>query len=81
VAGWLLLRRHDRLPVVAALVVGLASAVAVVLSVYLRVPRGGPFPELYEPSVPRLDASAVAAAVAAAGAGLLLAVRRRRRVP
>jgi hypothetical protein len=49
VAGWLLLRRRDRLPLVAALAVGLASTAAVVLSVYVRVPALGPLPELYEP--------------------------------
>jgi hypothetical protein len=82
VAAWLLLRRRDRLPLAVALVIGLASAVAVVLSVYVRVPAIGPLPELYEPVWYRdKAASAVAAGVAAAGAAVLLGAGRRRQVP
>jgi hypothetical protein len=44
VAGWLLLRRRDRLPLLVALVLAAASTAAVVLSVYVRVPAVGPLP-------------------------------------
>ena len=82
VAGWLLVRRRDRLPLLAALAVGVASAAAVILSVYVRLPAVGPFPELYEPVwYDRKTASAVTATIAALGAVVLLAVQRRRQVP
>lgn len=80
VAGWLLLRRRDRLPVVAALLLALASTTAVVLSVYVRVPALGPLPELYEPV---WYAPKAVSAAASAVAGLLAAVLlgRRRALP
>ncbi len=82
VAAWLLVRRRDRPPLTAALAVGLASALAVMLSVYVRVPGIGPLPELYEPVwYDRKAVSAVAAGVAAVVAAALLAVQRRRPVP
>jgi hypothetical protein len=82
VAGWLLLRRRDRLPLLVALVLAAASTAAVVLSVYVRVPAVGPLPELYEPVwYPEKSASAVAAAVAAVLSGLLLAGSRSRGLP
>ena len=81
VAGWLLVRRRDRAPLVAALLVGAASAAAVVLSVYVRVPAIGPFPELHEPVwYAEKVASAGTALLAAAGAAALLARARRGRV-
>lgn len=77
VALWLLLRRRDRLPLLAATAVGLASAVAVVLSVYVRIPALGPLPELYEPVwYDAKLAAAAAASAAAAAAGILLARER-----
>jgi hypothetical protein len=82
VAGWLLLRRRDRLPLLVALVLAAASTAAVVLSVYVRVPAVGPLPELYEP-VWYLEkaAAAVAAALAAVLAGLLLGRSRSTALP
>jgi hypothetical protein len=81
VALWLLVRRRDRLAVLAALAVGLASALAVVLSVYVRLPAIGPLPELYEPVWYRDKVvSAVAAGLAAAGAAVLLARALRARL-
>lgn len=71
-AAWLLVRR-TRPPLLAALGVAAVSTLAVVLSVYVRVPALGPLPELYEPVWYRAKAvSAVASAVAAALAGTLL---------
>ena len=79
VATWLLLRRRDRLPLLAALLVGAASTAAVVLSVYVRVPAVGPLPELYEPVwYAEKTASALASAVAAVVA---VAVLLRKQVP
>lgn len=76
VAGLLLLRR-DRLPVVGALLLALASTAAVVLSVYVQVPALGPLPELYEPVWYTQKAlSAGASAVAAVLAAVLLRCRR-----
>ena len=68
VAGWVLVRRA-RTALAAAAIVGLASLLALVLSVYVRVPSFGPFPVLYEPYWygPKVVA-AVAAAVAVVGA-------------
>lgn len=81
VAAWLLPARGSWLPELAALLVGLASAVAVVLSVYVRIPPLGPLPEIYEPIwYAEKTASAVTAALAAAGAAALLAARRRTRL-
>lgn len=77
VAGWLLLRRRARPPLVAALLLALASTAAVVLSVYVRVPALGPLPELYEPVWYAQKAlSAAASAVAALLAAVLLGWRR-----
>lgn len=47
-AAAVLVLRH-RLALALAVVVALASTVAVVSSVYVRVPALGPLPELYEP--------------------------------
>ena len=63
-AGWVLLGR-GRAPLVVAALVGLASLLALVLSVYVRLPSFGPFPVLYEPF---WYAPKVVAAVAAAAA-------------
>ena len=82
VAAWLLARRRGRAPLLAAGAVGLASALAVVLSVYVRLPALGPLPELYEPVwYPEKVLSAVVAALVAAGALLLLGRERRHRLP
>lgn len=82
VALWLLLARRSWLPELAALAVALPSAVAVVLSVYVRLPAIGPFPEVYEPVwYAEKYASAATAALAAVGAATFLALRRRRPVP
>lgn len=82
VAIWLLVARRSWLPELAALLVGLPSAVAVVLSVYVRVPAIGPLPEVYEPIwYAEKVASAITAGLAAAGAAGLLAVRRRAAFP
>lgn len=77
VALWLAVR-PSRLAAVAALGVGAASLLALVLSVYVRLPAVGPFPVLYEPEwYPEKVAAAAAAAVAAVAAAGLLAARRR----
>ena len=82
VAIWLLVTRRSWLPELAALLVALPSAVAVVLSVYVRVPAIGPLPEVYEPIwYAEKVASAITAGIAAAGAAGLLAVRRRAALP
>lgn len=82
VGGWLLLRRRDRVPALAALVVGAGSFVALVVSTYVSVPALGPLPELYEPIwYDRKIASAVAAAVAALAAGAVLECLQRTRRP
>jgi hypothetical protein len=82
VAGWLVVRRRDRLPLLAALLVGAASTAAVVLSVYVRVPALGPLPELYEPVwYAEKNASALASALAALGAAALLGRSRSGQVP
>jgi hypothetical protein len=80
VAGWVLVRPRRAAFAVAALV-GLGSLLALVLSVYVRVPSFGPFPVLYEPYWygPKVVA-AVAAAVAAA-AGLAAVVIHRTATP
>ena len=82
VGGWVLVQRRARLALLAALAVGLGSMLAVVLSVYVRLPAVGPLPELYEPVwYAEKVASAVAAGLAAAGALLLLGRLRRHPVP
>ena len=82
VAGWLVVDRRSARPVVAALLLGVASAAAVVLSVYVRLPAIGPLPEVYEPVwYAEKVTSAITAGVAAAGAAALLAVRRRAALP
>jgi hypothetical protein len=74
-AVWLLVR-GARWALVAAAVVGFASLLALVSSVYVRVPAFGPFPVLYEPYwyAPKVVA-AVAAAVAGGSAGAALVSR------
>lgn len=82
VALWLLLRRRDRVPALAALVVGAGSFLALVVSTYVRVPSLGPLPELHEPVwYDTKVASAVAAAVAALAAAAVLVRLRRSRLP
>ena len=78
VAVWVALRA-ETLAVLAALAVAAASLVALVLSVYVRLPSFGPFPVLYEP-VWYADkvAAAVAAAVATVAALAAFALRRGR---
>lgn len=73
VALWVLVR-GDRLCWVAVLLVGVASLVALVLSVYVKIPSIGPFPALYEPL---WYAEKVVAAVSAGAAAIvaLVAVR------
>ena len=77
VAIWVAVRA-ETLAVLAALAVAAGSLVALVLSVYVKIPSIGPLPVLYEP-VWYADkvAAAVAAAVATAAALAALAVRRR----
>lgn len=70
VALWVLVR-GDRWSWVAVLVVGLASLVALVLSVYVRIPSIGPFPVLYEPL---WYAEKVVAAVSAGAAAVVALV-------
>jgi membrane associated rhomboid family serine protease len=77
VAAWLVLRRRDRLPLLAAALVALASTAAVVLSVYVRLPALGPFPELYEPVWYRDKAVSAAASALAAALALALLSRRQ----
>lgn len=82
VAGWLLVRRRGTAPVLAALLVATASAAAVVLSVYVRLPAIGPFPEIYEPVwYAEKWASAGTAVLAALGAAVMLVRHRHRQVP
>ena len=71
VALWLLVR-PSRAAWLAALGVGAVSLLALVLSVYVRIPAIGPFPVLYEPlwygeKLAAAAAAAVAAAASAAG--------------
>ena len=76
VAVWVALR-PEPLAVLAALAVAAASLLALVLSVYVRLPSFGPFPVLYEPVwYGDKVAAAVAAAVATAAALGALALRR-----
>ena len=77
VAAWLVLRRGDRLPLLAAAAVALVSTAAVVLSVYVRLPAVGPFPELYEPVW--YGDKALSAAASALATALALALLGRRR--
>ena len=82
VAAWLLVQRRASLPVLAALAVGAASALAVILSVYVRIPAIGPFPEIYEPVwYAEKWASAGTALLAALGAAVLLRRERSGSVP
>jgi hypothetical protein len=68
-AGWVLVR-PGRLALSAAAGVGFGSLLALVLSVYVRLPSVGPFPVLYEPYWYGLKVvAAVAAAVAVGTAG------------
>ena len=77
VAVWLLVRA-GRPAWVGAGLVGLASLLALVLSVYVQIPAIGPLPAMYEPIwYPEKVVSAVAAGLAAAAA--LLALGRRHR--
>ena len=48
VAIWVLVR-GDRIALLAGLLVGGASFLALILSVYVEIPSIGPFPTLYEP--------------------------------
>jgi hypothetical protein len=76
VAVWVALR-GETLALLAALAVAAGSLVALVLSVYVRVPSIGPFPVLYEPLwYGEKVAAAVAAAVASVAALAALALRR-----
>ncbi len=70
VALWVLVR-PSRLAWLAVLAVGAASLLALVLSVYVRIPSVGPFPVLYEPL---WYGAKVVAAVAAGAAAVLAAV-------
>jgi len=79
---WLLAQRTARPPVLAALLLAVLSTLAVVLSVYVRLPALGPLPELYEPVwYAEKAVAAVAAGVAAALALLLLSRGRSGPVP
>ncbi len=75
-----LLVRPGRVVWFAAAAVGLASLLAVVVTVYVAVPAFGPFPRIFEPIwYGEKVAAALAAgvALAAALAGLALAARER----
>jgi len=63
-----------------ATLVGLGSALATTLSVYVRIPPLGPFPEIYEPVWydEKLLAAVTAAVAAVLGAALLAAGRAER---
>ena len=77
VAVWVALRAEP-LALLAALAVAAGSLLALVLSVYVRLPSFGPFPVLYEPLwYGEKVAAAVAAAVATAAALAGLALGRR----
>lgn len=78
VALWVLLR-GDRPAWFAVALVGLASFVALVLSVYVQVPAIGPFPSLYEP-IWYADkvVAAASAGLAAVTASVALPRARRR---
>ena len=70
----------EKIAVLAALAVAAGSLLALVLSVYVRLPSFGPFPVLYEPVwYGEKVAAAVAAAVATVTALAALALRRRPR--
>ncbi len=80
-----LLFRASRVVWLAAAAVGLASLLAVVVTVYVAVPALGPLPRIFEPiwyGEKVVAAVAAGTALTVAGAGLLLAVpprvRRRR---
>ena len=77
VALWVALR-SDRLALLAAAAVGGASLLALVSSVYVRLPAFGPFPVLYEPAwYGEKVVATVSAAVAAVLALAALALGRR----
>ena len=77
-ALWVLVR-PSRLAWLAVLAVGVASLLALVLSVYVRIPSVGPFPVLYEPLwYGDKVVAAVAAGVAAVAAVVALAAAGRR---
>lgn len=82
VAVWVLLS-SGRLAKLAALAVAAGSLLALVLSVYVRLPSFGPFPVLYEPLwYADKVAAAVAAAVATVAAlASLLTARTARSAP
>ncbi len=76
VAVWVAVRA-ETIAVLAALGVAAASLLALVLSVYVRLPSFGPFPVLYEPVwYGDKAAAAVATAVATVTALAALALRR-----
>lgn len=82
-ALWVLLR-GSRLSWYATVGVGLASLIALVVSVYVLVPAIGPLPAVYEPfwyAEKAVAAGAAAAAAAAALVALLLPLRRRTPAP
>lgn len=81
-AVWVLVR-PTRTAWAVALLVGLASLIALLLSTHVRLPGPGPLPVLYEPIwYPEKAVAAVAAGTAALGAavGLALALPRAGRV-
>jgi hypothetical protein len=78
VAIWVL-ARGDRIALIAALLVGGASFLALILSVYVEVPSIGPFPTLYEPLwYTEKVIAAVSAGVATVLAALALMRLRQR---
>ncbi len=76
--GLWVLALGDRVAVAAGGVVALGSLVALVASVYVRIPAIGPFPVLYEPLwYGEKVVAAVAAAIATAAAFFTLARMRK----
>ena len=72
VAIWVLVR-GDRISLLAGLLVGGASFLALILSVYVEIPAIGPFPTLYEPLwYTEKVIAAVSAGLATVFAGLAL---------
>jgi hypothetical protein len=72
VAIWVLVR-GDRIALLAGLLVGGASFLALILSVYVEIPAIGPFPTLYEPLwYTEKVIAAVSAGLATVFAGLAL---------
>ncbi len=79
VAVWVLVR-PGRPAWLAVAVVGVASLLALVLSVYVKIPAVGPFPALYEPAwYADKVLAAVTAALAAASALVALSAGSARR--